>query len=128
MNADGTFSALVGKAPSLNLGEQCKILINITQHNRSLIVLQAIKDLLGFGYIHSQGSDASRLQFGSIHDINAFIERFTGVQLLGAKALDYADFYKAVNIINNKAHLTKEGLEAFRAITKGMNSTRTFFG
>ena len=91
-------------------------------------MLQAIKDFLGFGYIHSQGSDASRLQFGSIHDINAFIERFKGIQLLGAKALDYADFYKAVTINNSKSHLTREGLEAFRVITAGMNSTRTFFG
>ena len=29
----------------------------------------------------------------------------------GAKALDYLDFCKAVYLINNKNHLTKEGLK-----------------
>lgn len=69
-----------------------------------------------------------RIHFGSLKDINAFIESFKEAQLLGAKALDYADFCKAVDLMNSKNHLTQEGLVAIRAIASGMNSTRVYFG
>jgi LAGLIDADG endonuclease len=128
INADGTFSAVVVKNNNVTIGEQCQLLISISQHNRSIIVLKAIKTFLGFGNLHTMGVEASRVQWGSMRDINLFITRFSEAQLLGAKSLDYLDFCKAVDIVNCKAHLTREGLEAFRDIASGMNSKRVYFG
>jgi len=70
------------------------------------------------------------LRVSSLKNINQLIAAFTtnDVQFLGAKALDYADFCKALHIMNNKAHLTQPGLEDIRTISSGMNSTRTDFG
>jgi len=44
--------------------------------------------------------------------------------LQGTKALDFADFKRAAELIENKAHLTPEGLEEIRKIKMGMNSKR----
>ena len=46
--------------------------------------------------------------------------------LKGAKLLDYLDFCKGINLINNKTHLTREGLEEIILLTNNMNSTRKF--
>jgi len=52
------------------------------------------------------------------------IEGGAGVRGGGAKLLDYADFKKAVEIMKNKGHLTKEGLEEICKIKVGMNRGR----
>jgi hypothetical protein len=56
-----------------------------------------------------------------------FIENFNSSMFEGAKALDYLDFCKAINLINNKTHLTKEGLNKIIKIKSGMNSNRKFY-
>jgi hypothetical protein len=38
--------------------------------------------------------------------------------------LDYADFVKIAELMKNKAHLTKEGLDQIRQIKAGMNRKR----
>jgi hypothetical protein len=52
----------------------------------------------------------------NLKDVNKLIliNAFKNIKILGAKALDYADFYKAVKIINRKAFLTRVGLEIMR--------------
>ena len=86
--------------------------------------------MLKIGFIYYQAKGVYVYKINSIKYINEFINKFekAGAKLLGAKALDYVDFCKGINIVNNKGHLTKEGLEEFRLLTKGMNSTRTYFG
>lgn len=126
ITGDGSFSVRVGASQKAKLGEQCFITVSIGQHNRSLIVLGAIKDFLGYGNVNRLSDDASKFQFSALRNINTFINSLNveKAQILGAKALDYADFCKAVSIINNKSHLTQSGLEAIRNIASGMNSRR----
>ena len=128
MNADGTFGAPIVQSKASKLGEKTHPLVSIGQNDRSKVVLEGIKEFVGFGNIHSLGKDASRFQFGSTANINTFIKIFAEAQLLGAKALDYADFCKIVDIINNKGHLTRDGLNTIRTLNAGMNSSRIFFG
>jgi len=42
----------------------------------------------------------------------------------GVKALDFADFCKAAEIMKVKGHLTESGLEELRLIKAGMNTGR----
>lgn len=49
---------------------------------------------------------------------------FKKYQILGVKALDYADFCKAAELIQTKVHLTGHGLEEIRKIKGGMNRGR----
>jgi hypothetical protein len=46
---------------------------------------------------------------------------------LGAKALDYKDFLIMINIIQNKEHLSFEGINRIKEISSKMNSNRTNF-
>ena len=44
--------------------------------------------------------------------------------ILGSKALDFADFQKVAELMKNKAHLSKSGLEKILAVKSQMNRGR----
>lgn len=45
-------------------------------------------------------NEISDFKFSSFTEINAFIELFKEANLLGAKSLDYADFCRAIKLMN----------------------------
>lgn len=49
---------------------------------------------------------------------------FDKYPLVGCKRQDYLDFVKVAKLMNEKAHLTQEGLEQIRVIKSGMNKGR----
>ena len=55
---------------------------------------------------------------------NKIIPIFKKYNILGVKALDFADWCKVAELMKEKKHLTKEGLEKIRSIKSGMNSKR----
>jgi hypothetical protein len=90
--------------------------------------MNGIQAYLGLGNINLKPNDnSSELRIQSLNEINKFISLFSEAELLGAKALDYIDFCKCINLMNTKAHLTKEGLISIKKIAKNMNKQRSFF-
>ncbi len=126
INADGSFGLNIQK--NLISGSICRFRIQITQHNNSLILLQAICKFLGEGKVYLGTNSISNFKIFNLKGVNAFILKFKEAQLLGAKALDYSDFCKAIDLINNNSHKTEEGLATFENIIACINSTRTYFG
>lgn len=125
INADGSFYIRLKKKGTHILGVSADIWI--TQNNNSLIVLEQIIKFLGIGIIYNRKGksiNASDIKISNIKSINVFIENFNPSMFEGAKALDYLDFCNAVHLINNKNHLTKEGLNKVIKIKSGMNSNR----
>ena len=43
---------------------------------------------------------------------------------VSVKSLDYLDFVKVLELMKNKEHLTKEGIDKIRKIKTGMNQSR----
>lgn len=128
INADGSFSLGVQKAKEHSLAIRVSPKITITQNNTSLVVLNFIISSLGIGsvYRHDREGRASRAVIFSIEDINTFISKFKDQRMHGAKALDFLDFCKGIQIINEKAHLTRNGLNKILELSQHMNSNRTF--
>jgi hypothetical protein len=61
-------------------------------------------------------------QFSDINTkIIPFLKKYP---ILGAKANDFLDFVEAAKIINDKGHLTKEGLQQILILKNGMNRGR----
>jgi LAGLIDADG endonuclease len=128
INANGGFFLPISKSETHKLGEACKPCIQITQHEISIKVLKQIKIFLGYGQLYNRLDKTTEYRISSIKNINAFISKFNEGQLLGAKALDYSDFCKGINIINSKKHLSKDGIIELKNISLGMNTKRTNFG
>lgn len=49
---------------------------------------------------------------------------FLKYPIFGVKSKDFEDWVKVAEIINSKAHLTKEGFEEIQSIKAGMNKGR----
>ena len=56
--------------------------------------------------------------------IDKIIPFFKKYPIIGVKAMDFADFCEAAELVKNKDHLTKEGLDRIRLIKMGMNKKR----
>jgi hypothetical protein len=62
------------------------------------------------------------VKFSDIKDIIIpFLKKYP---LHGVKSKDFEDFCKGAELIQNKIHLTEEGLDQLRLIKTGMNSGR----
>ena len=67
------------------------------------------------------------VRFTNIKSNFLLIDYLSNYPLFSSKFLNYNDFNKVVNIINNKEHKTKEGLLTISEITKTMNNRRNIF-
>ena len=78
------------------------------------------------GNIYEKG-EAFDFRVTKLNDIqNKIIPFFKEYPILGVKALDFADWCQAAELMQNKAHFTNEGLDKIRKIKAEMNKGRNF--
>jgi hypothetical protein len=127
--ADSSFGLNSTKLVRNKLGWTFQPQFRITQHERDLVVLKRILLTLGCGGLvnPSIGRDRYTFSVSNRKDlINIIIPHFTKYLIYGAKLLDYNDFVKGLNIIRNKGHLSKMGLNKLKELALNMNSRRKF--
>jgi hypothetical protein len=92
-------------------------------HTKDLNLLCLLQQHLGgIGSIHlAQNRNMVNYSIDSIKDLNNLILYLEKYPLLTQKAADLLLFKKAVELVNNKAHLTLEGLEKIVNIKASMN-------
>jgi hypothetical protein len=81
---------------------------------------------LGAGKIEkSKNNQVINIVIYKISDINNIvIPFFEKNNILGNKQLDYLDWCRVASIINERSHLTLEGLDLIRKIKSNMNRSR----
>ena len=110
-----------------SVGFQVTLVFQVTQHSREDKLMRSLIELFRCGGI-SRNRDTFDLKVSKLSDIlNKIIPFFKKYPILGVKALDFADFCKAAELMKNKAHLTKDGLEQIRKIKAGMNRGRKLY-
>jgi LAGLIDADG endonuclease len=130
INADGHFGLYTSKKE--NKLQRCEAHFSLIQLNTSRILLEEIVKYLGFGNVYPivcnslERNNASRIQISNIKFIVKLINILSETKFYGAKALDFKDFCKGVEIIKTKKHLTVEGFFEIQKIHLQMNSRRIF--
>ena len=124
--AEGCFYVQILKSTT-KIGYQILLRFSISQHSRDAVLMQSLIELLDCGN-YSQLSNYNRVDF-NIRKFSDLTDKvlpfFKKYPLQGVKLLGYLDFVKVVELMNNKAHLTKEGLDQIRkAIKASMNKGR----
>jgi len=86
--------------------------------------MNRLMKFFGAGKIY-KSRDTVYLHITKLEDINEkVIPFFEKYKIVGIKSKDYSDFKKVAELMNNKAHLTSEGLEEIHNIKIGMNKGR----
>lgn len=123
IDGEGSFSILIVKNKTRKLGWRAELKFQIGLHSKDLNVLYLLQEYLGgIGSIHLvKNGEVVNYSIDSIGDLNKLISHFEKYPLLTQKAADLLLFKKAVQLVNNKAHLTIEGLIQMVNIKASMN-------
>jgi hypothetical protein len=123
---ESCFSINVFNSPTNKIGKTVVLKFQITQHERETILMKSIVEFLACGKVRKRSNqpcvDIQVIKFSEIYE--KIIPLFEKYPLVGSKNLNYLDFYKAAELIKNKAHLTSDGLEEILRIKSGMNKGR----
>lgn len=86
--------------------------------------MRSLVDYLGCGNIYVDDSSIE-YRVTKFSDLTAkILPVFQKYPIQGVKHLDYTDFVSVIELMNNKKHLTEEGLDQIRNIKAGMNKGR----
>ena len=100
------------------------MVFQLTQHSRDEKLMRSLIELLKCGKIY-KNRYAFYFTVSKFSDITEkIIPFFKKYPILGVKALDFADFCKVAEMMKDKKHLTKDGLEKIKKIKAGMNRQR----
>ena len=102
---------------------------SISQHVRDEELLTKFIDYLGCGRISKASARPDSLTFivSKFLDIKEkVIPFFQSYPLQGVKSMDFLDFCNIAKIIEDKSHLTPEGLKKIKSLKSGMNKSRIF--
>lgn len=126
IEGEGCFMIDIFKSKT-KIGYAVGLKFQITQHIREIKLMESLVIYLNCGRV-SKRSNVVDFIVTKFSDIELkIIPLFeTYCSLVGNKNLEFLDFCKAVKIMQDKGHLTLEGLEKIRKIKSGMNTKRKF--
>lgn len=126
ISGDGSFMINIGKSNNTKSGVWVGLCFLVSQNIRDELLLKSFIEYFGCGNLHINLKDSTCnyrcTDFNEI--VNNIIPFFKSNPIFGVKLQDFEDFCLASELIINKAHLTKEGLEKIRLIKSSMNSSR----
>jgi hypothetical protein len=123
-SGEGCFIVNLTKSSSNEIGFQVKLLFRLTQHNRDKQMMTSLIEYFGCGKIYKDGVafDFTVTKIKDLADkIIPFLDKYP---ICGVKYQDYLDFVKVLKLMENKAHLTVEGLREIQKLKAGMNMGR----
>lgn len=125
-DAEGCFFIALKKSLQSKQGETVWLRFILTQHIRDKDLLESLITTLNCGrYIPK--SNCGEFIVEKFSDLNEkVIPIFEEFKLQGWKSNNFEDFKKAALIINNKVHLTREGLDQIKIIKGRMNKNRKY--
>lgn len=124
ITGEGCFLVDIYKAKT-KWGVGVTLRFKVAQHNRDLELLRSLVAYFDSGSVQKSGDSVGEFSVAKFENlvlkIIPFIEKHP---ILGSKALDFSDFKKVADLMKDKAHLSKTGLEKILAIKSQMNRGR----
>ena len=101
------------------------MVFEIAQHYQDKQLLLSFRKYFNCGKIRIHSKNAVVWSVYKFDDIvNIIIPFFQKFPIIGVKELDFRDWCKVAELMKNKAHLTKDGLDKIHKIKAGMNRGR----
>lgn len=123
-SGEGSFRVSIRKSKTLKAKNYVDLIFVLNQHSRDKLLIRSLVDFFECGNYYSQ-KDYAEFKCQSFQDnYEKIIPFFVKYTVLGVKSEDFKDWCIVAEIIKNKGHLTKEGLDKIRVIQAGMNKGR----
>ncbi len=125
IDGEGSFSIIVDKNKTRKLGWRVQLKFQIGLHTKDLNLLYKLQQYLGgvdIGSIHlARNREMVNYSIDSNKGLSKLIIHLEQYPLLTKKSVDFMLFKQAVKLVNNKAHLTVQGLNEIVNIKASMN-------
>ena len=123
-SAEGSFMVKIYQSNKLSLGSCVSLVFQITQHSRDKQLMENLIDYFGCGGVHKNRNwfDYRVTKFEDI--ITNIIPFFQINMIQGVKTKNFKDWCLVAELMKDKQHLTKNGLEQIKKIKAGMNKKR----
>ena len=124
-DGEGCFYVKIKASQTHSVGFQVTLVFVIGQHQRDKNLMILIKEYLNCGYVTKHSDNVVALIVSKFEDIlNKIIPFFKKFRICGVKEQDFQDFCKVAEMMKEKKHLTKDGLEQIKKIKAVMNTGR----
>jgi hypothetical protein len=128
IDGEGCFNINILKSKSYKSGYQVISRLILVQHIRDLELINVICSYLGCGTIRDSNTYVS-LTVSKLYDINnKILPLLTKYPLQGSKRSDFILFCSIIDLINDKVHLTTEGVVKIQDIKSKMNRGNLYNG
>ncbi len=120
VDAEGCFLINVRKNNKYKLGLRVEPSFQITLHKKDKDLLEKIQNFFSVGSICEKKQSITYHVY-STRKLALIIKHFEKYPLITQKQADFLLFNKAVNLINNKEHLTLKGLQQIISLKASVN-------
>uniref|UniRef100_UPI0022FD92F1 hypothetical protein n=1 Tax=Drechslerella dactyloides TaxID=74499 RepID=UPI0022FD92F1 len=123
IDAEGSFIISIIKNPRCKTGWEVQTMFSISLHKKDYTILELIKSYFeGRGSINKERQDSLHYRVKALLDLtNVIIPHFEKYPLITQKRADFELFKQIVFMLNNKEHLTSEGLAKIVSIRSSLN-------
>lgn len=106
------------------VGARVNIIFVLIQHVRDESLLKSLVHFFGCGQAYSYENHTEYISQSFKYNYEKILPFFRKYPVIGVKLQDFEDWEKVAELIKMKAHLTKEGFDHIRQISRGMNKGR----
>ena len=122
VDGEGCFFVGINKHPDMTCGYQVLPEFTVVQHEKDIQILHALKKFFGCGVVRSNHGDRMAYRVRDISHLGQIIIPFFERHSLKTKKnLDFMKFRKVIMLMEQKEHLTAQGIEKIKEIASIMN-------
>ena len=121
VDGEGCFYVGINPHPEMSLGYQVLPEFRVVQHERDVAVLYALKRFFRAGVVRRNHDDRYELRVRKLSALADVVRFFEEHPLKTKKRVDFLKFRQVIRLMQEGAHLSREGLERIVTITMEMN-------
>jgi hypothetical protein len=121
IDGEGSFILTIRKNSTMKYKFGVQLCLAIVLHRKDRELLESLQSYLGVGRISKHDKNNLQLRVQSIKEMELVFKHLDKYPLITQKRADYLLFKQAFLIVQNKDHLTIEGLKKLVAIKAAMN-------
>ena len=125
VESEGSFSIVKHRDTRANFGMTVSLRFKITMLVNETVLIKKVHTFFGVGsfYIDEKYGTIDYIVRDKI-SLKVIKDHFIKYPLRGSKHLDFVDFMRALELMEQNLHRSKEGLELLVSLSEGMNSDR----